>query len=349
MKMKVAVLKDKYDIQIEEWDVPELKEDEVLVKVAVSGICGSDLHAYTHLNFPPGTVMGHEFSGVIEKVNPGEEEWKVGQKVVVRPCGICGECYWCKTGQISICPTHMHTTLGLEPQGAFANYVAVPKYMLYDLPEEISFTQAAQLEPVTVCVHGANLSRASEGDNVLIFGGGPIGLTLYQVIKHRGVNRLILVEPSKRRREIAKKVGVEELYTPEEFAQFDYTNEFERFGFDVVFDCAGAKATLKQSLDVVRKGGQIVMLGIQPEPVEFNQFLWIVKGVDIVASMGYFLGEFEQALQLMKEKAINVDDLVSDIIDLEDLQEKGFEKLLSPEESMKILVRPNGDFYEQLA
>ena len=340
--MKAAVLKDRYKIEIEERPTPRPGPGEVLVKVAVAGICGSDLHAFTHLNFPIGTVMGHEFSGTIEEIPDGEARWKKGQRVAVRPCGVCGECYWCKSGQIAICPTHMHTTLGLERPGGFAEYVIVPTYMLYDLPEEITLAQAAQLEPITVCVHALKMSRLTKGDNILIYGAGPIGLLLFQILRDAGADRILIVEPSTKRRELAARLGCAEIFSPDEFRLEDTTAKMERLGVDIVFDCAGAKSTLQQSFDAVRKGGQIVMLGIQPEPVAFDQFKWIVKGIDVQASMGYFLGEFEVALQLLKEHRIEVDSLVTDIIALDDIEELGFKRLLDPEQSVRVLILPNG-------
>ena len=338
--MKAAVLKE-MKIEIEEREIPQINSGEVLVKVGLCGICGSDLHAYTHVNyFPSGTIMGHEFAGIIEKVYENEKKWKVGQRIVVRPCGICGQCHWCKSGQISLCPTHMDSTLGLRPQGAYAEYVAVPTYMLYNLPEHITFEQAAQLEPVTVCIHALKISRFQMGDNVLIYGAGPIGITLYQLLNLAGANRIIIVEKSTMRREIARKLGAKEVLHPDELNVKKLSDSLERLGVDIVYDCAGVSATINQSFDIVRKGGQIVMLGITPEPVAINQFQWVVKGVEVIASMGYFMGDFEIALSLLNKGSIDVESLITDIISLDDIEEKGFKKLLSPDDAMKILVRP---------
>jgi (R,R)-butanediol dehydrogenase / meso-butanediol dehydrogenase / diacetyl reductase len=312
----------------------------VLVKVKAVGICGSDVHAFTHLTFPPGTIMGHEFAGVISGIGPGITKWKVGDRVAIRPCGVCKECFWCKNGQISLCPTHMNTTLGLKTPGAYAEYVSVPEYQLYSLPENIAFEQAAQLEPVTVCLHALNMGELKVGDHVLIYGAGPLGLLIYQLAKMAGANEIYIVEKSQFRREKALALGAKYVFPPEEFEKSGLAALLPRKGADVVFECAGVQNTIQESFEMVRKGGRIILLGISPEPIQLDHFKWIVKGVEVRASIGYFEGDFEIALHLVANQRINVDTLVSDIISLDDIVDKGFNKLLSPEGVLKILVNP---------
>lgn len=338
--MRAAVLKDKYQIAIEEMPIPPIKPDEVLVQVKVCGICGSDLHAYTDLTFPPETVMGHEFSGVITQTGAQIKNWQVGQRVAVRPCGICGECYYCTNGHISVCPTHMNTTLGLKRPGAYAEYVAVPEYMLFALPENISFEQAAQLEPVTVCVHALDMAQIQLGENVLVYGAGPIGLLTMQLARLAGANEIVVVEKSELRREIAKKLGFTHVYHPTEFDGAAWSSKLPRPGFDLVFECAGVVITINEAFKHVRKGGRIIMLGISPQPVAIDHFQWIVKGIEVKASMGYFINDFQVAIDLLKLGKVDVDSLVTDIIPLKDVVEKGFKLLLNPEQSVKILLRP---------
>lgn len=338
--MRAAVLKDKLQIAIEEIPVPQIKPDEVLVEVKVCGICGSDLHAYTDLTFPPGTVMGHEFSGVITQTGAQIKNWQAGQRVVVRPCGICGECYYCINGQISICPTHMNTTLGLKRPGAYAEYVAVPEYMLFALPDNISFEQAAQLEPVTVAVHALNMAQIQLGETVLVYGAGPIGLLTMQLSRLAGASEIVIVEKSELRREIARKLGFNNVYHPADFDGAAWCNKLPRPGFDLAFECAGVEVTIQETFKHVRKGGRIIMLGLSPQPVSIDHFQWIVKGIEVRASMGYFINDFQVALNLLEKGSINVDALVTDIISLEDVVEKGFNRLLNPEQSVKILLRP---------
>ena len=338
--MKAAVLRGKKDIRVENIDVPELNANHVLVKVKAVGICGSDVHAFTHLTFPPGTIMGHEFTGVIAKIGPGTAKWKIGDRVAVRPCGVCGECFWCKNGQISLCPTHMQTTLGLKTPGAYAEYVSVPEYQLYSLPENVTYEQAAQLEPVTVCLHTMDMAEIRIGENVLIYGAGPLGLLIFQLAKMAGANEIYVVEKSKFRREKALELGAEYVFPPEEFTRSKVIDSLPRKGVDKVFECAGVQSTIQESFEMVRKGGRIVLLGINPEPIQLDHFKWIVKGVEARASIGYFEGDFRRALDLVANRKINVDMLVSDIIALDDIVPQGFNRLLSPEGVLKILVNP---------
>ena len=338
--MKAAVLKGKMDIRIEERETPAVQTNQALVKVKAAGICGSDLHAFTHLTFPPGTIMGHEFSGVIAGIGPGMTRWKLGDRVAIRPCGVCGECFWCKNGQISLCPTHMESTLGLKTPGAYAEYVSVPEYQLYRLPETISFEQAAQLEPITVCLHMMDLAELRIGDHVLIYGAGPLGLLTFQLARMAGANEIYVVEKSKYRREKASEIGAEHVFAPEEFAASHILKSLPRKGVDVVFECAGVQSTIQGSFEAVRKGGRILLLGISPEPVQLDHFKWIVKGVEVRASIGYFDADFGRALNLLANGQIEVDKLVSDVISLDNIVARGFKKLLSPESVLKILVNP---------
>jgi (R,R)-butanediol dehydrogenase/meso-butanediol dehydrogenase/diacetyl reductase len=338
--MKVAVLKGKMDIRIENIDVPAINSKQVLVKVKAVGICGSDIHAFTHLTFPPGTIMGHEFTGAIAEIGPGIAKWKVGDKVAVRPCGVCGECFWCKNGQISLCPTHMQTTLGLKTPGAYAEFVRVPEYQLYSLPENITYEQAAQLEPVTVCLHTLDMAELKIGDNVLIYGAGPLGLLIFQLARMAGANEIYVVEKTKFRRGKALELGAKYVFSPEEFTRSRIIESLPRKGADIVFECAGVQSTIQESFEMVRKGGRIILLGINPEPIQIDHFKWIVKGVEVRASIGYFESDFGRALNLVENKKINVDTLVSGIISLDDIVAKGFNKLLSPESALKILVNP---------
>jgi (R,R)-butanediol dehydrogenase / meso-butanediol dehydrogenase / diacetyl reductase len=338
--MKAAVLKGKMDIRIENIDVPDLNTNQVLVKVKTVGICGSDIHAFTHLTFPPETIMGHEFTGVIAEIGPGIAKWKVGDRVAVRPCGVCGECFWCKNGEISLCPTHMQTTLGLKTPGAYAEYVSVPEYQLYSLPEKITYEQAAQLEPVTVCLHTLDMAKIKIGDNVLIYGAGPLGLLIFQLARMAGANEIYVIEKTEFRREKALELGAKYVFSPEEFTRSRTMESLPRKGADIVFECAGVQSTIQESFETVRKGGRIILLGINPEPVQIDHFKWIVKGVEVRASIGYFESDFGRALNLVENRKIDIDTLVSDIISLDDIVAKGFNKLLLPESALKILVNP---------
>jgi (R,R)-butanediol dehydrogenase / meso-butanediol dehydrogenase / diacetyl reductase len=338
--MKAAVLKGRMDIRIEEREAPLLHSKQVLVKVKAVGICGSDIHAFTHLTFPPGTIMGHEFAGEIAGISPGITKWKVGDRVAIRPCGVCGDCFWCKNGQISLCPTHMETTLGLKTPGAYAEYVSVPEYQLYSLPEDITYEQAAQLEPVTVCLHMLDMAELRIGENVLIYGAGPLGLLTFQLARMAGANEIYVVEKTKFRREKALELGAEYVFSPEEFTGSKVIESLPRKGVDIVFECAGVQSTIQGSFEMVRKGGRVILLGISPEPIQLDHFKWIVKGVEVRASIGYFESDFGRALSLVANQKINVDALVSDVISLKDIVAKGFNRLLSPEGVLKILVNP---------
>ena len=285
--------------------------------------------------------MGHEFAGVIAGIGPGVTRWKVGRQSgspALR--GMRRMLLVQKRADILVPHAYGVHPWIKDSLGAYAEYVGVPEYQLYPLPETISFEQAAQLEPITVCLHMMDLAELRIGDHVLIYGAGPLGLLTFQLARMAGANEIYVVEKSKYRREKASEIGGEHVFAPEEFAASNILKLLPRKGVDVVFECAGVQSTIQGSFEAVRKGGRILLLGISPEPVQLDHFKWIVKGVEVRASIGYFDADFGRALNLLANGQIEVDKLVSDVISLDDIVARGFKKLLSPEGVLKILVNP---------
>lgn len=338
--MKAVVLKDKEELVFEERPIPVPANDEVLIKVAYTGICGTDVSAYKSLALPRGTVMGHEFSGTVVRTGDNVKGFKQGDRVVVRPASMCNDCPWCREGKIGLCVTHLDETIGLKNvPGAYAEYVLARDYQVFALPPEITMEQAAQVEPLAVSVHGAELGDVKLGDRVLIIGCGPIGLLVYQCMKLKGVGQVIILEKSKLRMSKARELGCETvLDNPEDLK--DIIAGYPRKGFDVVFECAGKEPAIQLSLDMVAKGGRVVLMGISPEPVKINHSTMVFKGIDVRASIGYYIHDWDVAMDLLKNKKVEVDTLVTNIYPLSEI-EKGFIGLLNPENDLKILIKAN--------
>jgi len=184
--MKAAVLSGARQILIKDVPRPEPGPDEVLVKVEYGGICGSDIHAYHDLTFPIGTILGHEFTGTIAKLGDPSSGFQEGQRIVARPAGMCGECEWCHRGELGLCKDHLQNTLGLNLAGGFAEYVKMKSYQAISLADEISFQEGAQLEPLAVSFHAVKLAPLRVGEAVAIFGAGPIGLLVLQLVRAAG-------------------------------------------------------------------------------------------------------------------------------------------------------------------
>ncbi|MEN6522738.1 MAG: alcohol dehydrogenase catalytic domain-containing protein, partial [Anaerolineaceae bacterium] len=171
--MKAAFMDRPEHFFVKDIPVPELEENEVLIKVRACGICGSDLSLYKM--GMEDRILGHEFSGDIVDTGAGVTGWKPGDRVVVEPSLVCWECYWCKHGQFHLCPSLGFT--GIMADGGFAEYVKVPSYQLHHLPDEVSYVQGALVEPLSVSLHGVMTSIMRPGDTVAVFGCGIIGLT----------------------------------------------------------------------------------------------------------------------------------------------------------------------------
>ena len=195
--MKAAVLKNARELVIEDVPDPQIAGDEVLVKVAACGICGTDLHLYKHGSLSPDARIGHESAGTVADIGKGVKGFGVGDRVAVLGRVPCGECHWCVRGRHHVCPTR------LDVRGGFSEYVAVKPQMLAPLPDEISFRQAAVMEPMAVSLHGIRLAQISPPDGVVITGAGPIGLFAAALLRDIGVRGLVVSEPSEKRREIA--------------------------------------------------------------------------------------------------------------------------------------------------
>jgi (R,R)-butanediol dehydrogenase/meso-butanediol dehydrogenase/diacetyl reductase len=338
-KMKAAVLTGERQITLREMATPRIEKDEVLVKVEYAGICGSDVHAYKSLIFPVGTILGHEFAGIVTEVGEEVKTVKPGQRVVARPPGICGQCEWCHRGEFALCSKHFENTLGLRIPGGFAEYVKMKDYQAIPLPESISFKEAAQCEPLAVCFRGAHAGEIRVGDAVIIFGAGPIGLLVLQLIRLRGARPIFVIEKSRRRREKAIELGADYVWEPFP-GLLDTIQKIENAGVRLIYDCVGIEETLQQGLEVVKPGGKIVMIGATAKPVTLNQLRWLQRGITVVASMGYFVDDFAAAIRGLQKKMINVEGLVSHTLPLEEI-EKGIQLLENPDQALKILIKIN--------
>ncbi len=201
--------------------MPQVQSGEVLIKSEFCGICGTDLHAPQLSGFRPPVVMGHEFAGEIVEVGPNVKSWWQGQRVAVNPNGnVCGKCESCRGGRYNTChKAILEQSLGAQRDGGMANFVSVPTAHLHVLPDEVDLCSAAWSEPLAVAVRAVRNSEVRFGDSVCVIGGGPIGLLVVQLARRAGASSIVLVEPSKLRREAGSAVGADLLFEPEELAR----------------------------------------------------------------------------------------------------------------------------------
>jgi (R,R)-butanediol dehydrogenase/meso-butanediol dehydrogenase/diacetyl reductase len=331
--MRAAVLEDKMKWVIREVLDPVLDKDEVLVKVKYCGICGSDLHTYRE---GAAVGSGHEFSGDVVEVGPDVKEWKVGDRVAIEPCISCGECDWCKRGEIGLCEQYYVALLQFK--GAFSTYAKAKHNRLHKLPDSLSYESATLIEPTTCALHAVNLFGMKKGDVVAVLGLGPIGQLVARVARASGAKAVYASEISQSRIELARN-------SMDEVIDTAVSNPVDRIlelthgkGVDVVFECAGSVMTTQQSIFVVKTGGTIIIAGICFEPVELPISQINLRGLTVKGSFCFSEGEFASAFNLIRDGKIDVAPLVTCKMPLDDINE-AFGKAMRSEGG-KILIEP---------
>ena len=345
--MKVAVYEGIKSITLQ--DRPDLSTDpgEVIVKIKYCGICGTDLHIYYEGLLPPPLVLGHENVGTIVNIGEGVEGWHIGDRVAIGPPGPCGNCNYCNHGYPSICETGFARTNGLGPghDGGMAEYMKVrePKAMLQRIPLEVSFEDAVLIDTIAVGLKGIIQSRFKIGDNVVVSGAGPIGLGTIQWLKIAGARHITALEPSKKKRQLALKLGADDALDPLEEGEGLRDKVLDRYGglgADIAFECAGLPRSFETALDLIRGAGQMLVLGVNEDKASVTEATMIQRESDIQASLAYGREEVAICLDFLSSGRFSTKGFLEDIISLDDIVKKGFERLRADKDLMKIAVAP---------
>ena len=312
--MKAAVFYEKHDLRIEDMPVPVPKDDEVLIEVKACGICGTDVHIYHGdegaAATPSGTVLGHEFAGIVRGIGANVKGIAVGDRVCVDPNKLCNECYYCKSGLGHFCENMIG--IGTTVHGGFAEYCAVPQSQVYRLPDGLSYEEAAMTEPVACCLHGIDMCEIDVSDTVMIIGGGMIGLIMLQLAKLSGASRLILLEPVAAKRELAKKLGADLCIDPlhEDVSAILAANQVSRIR--VVIECVGRPDTMEQAISYAGRSSIVMFFGLTKpqETISVKPFELFKKEIVLKAS---FINPYTQqrALDLIGSGKIDVSSMVT--------------------------------------
>ncbi|MHA6481038.1 2,3-butanediol dehydrogenase [Paenibacillus sp. strain BS8-2] len=343
--MKAAVWYGKEDIRIEECEVPSVKPGMVKIKVAWAGICGSDLHAYHGYNVQvdvphPVTgqmaplALGHEFSGIVEEVGEGVTNIEIGERVAVEPSIRCGKCHSCKLGNYNICDSFGF--LGLNGEGAFAEYILVNDFMVHKLPESVSLEVGAMIEPTAVAFHAVKQSKMKVGDDVAVFGVGPIGLLTIISAKAAGAAQIIAVDVSPERLAKAAEVGATTIINAAEENAVQ-TILAATGGVAVAFEAAGAAATVNNALAAIRKKGEVVIISIINRPIEIDVLQLTGKEANLTSTLGY-RNVFPEVIALIAGGKMDIKPVMTKQIVLDDIIEEGFKALMTDKTQAKILV-----------
>ncbi len=343
--MKSLLLEAYGQFAIAEVPRPEPGDGEVLVRVAACGICGSDVHGYdgsSGRRIPP-LVMGHEAAGVIAAVGPGVTSYKPGDRVTFDSTVYCGQCIYCRRGEMNLCDRRQ--VIGVScgeyrRDGAFAEYIAVPERILYRLPSKMSYPEAAMLEATSVALHAVKVSEVKKGDTALVVGAGMIGLLTMQALRAAGVGRVMIADIDETRLTLGELLGADEALrgTGEEIAKAVLART-GGVGADAVFDAVGRAKTVAESIESVRKGGTVTLIGnIEPEVVLPLQK--VVSRQIKIQGTNASAGEYPQAIELISSGRIHVRPLITTVAPLEE-GPSWFDRLHAQEPNlMKVVLIP---------
>lgn len=308
-------------IIIEEVEKPKPKENEVVIKTKICGICGSDIHAYygRHPFIKCPIVQGHEFSGEMAEIGNNVKELKIGQKVTVVPHITCGKCYNCKRGKHNLCKELKF--IGCQTTGAMAEYVVVPANFVIPLPDNISFEEGALIEPLAVGIHAVKRADIKENSRVLILGSGPIGLMTLLAAKSFGAGQVVISDLSDYRLSVAKELGAEYIVNISKENLIEYVrSEFGDEGIDFIFECVGAEECVRCATEIARKGSSIVIVGVFGKETKIQMSLVQDKELNIYGSASYLIKDFIDAIRLIDERKVNLKPLISKRFNLKEIQ-----------------------------
>ena len=337
-----AVYYNNHDVRIEEMPIPEIGEDEALLKVMASGICGSDVIEWYRVPKAP-RVLGHEATGVIDKVGNKVTSLKVGDRVFVSHHVPCNQCRHCQRGHHTACHT-LHTT-NYYP-GGFAQYIRVPKinvdFGVYKLPDDMSFEEGTFIEPLACVSRGQRLAGLQKDDTLLIIGSGIAGILHTQLAKFKGVENIVVADINPYRLMLAKKFGADHSSDAKENLPEKLKEINDERLADQVVVCTGATSAALTALDCVENGGTILFYAVPDPtvklPIPITQF-WRNE-ITMRTSYGAAPVDLEDSLRVLATKQFNVKDMITHRLPLSEAQE-GFRLVAEAGQSLKVILEPN--------
>jgi L-iditol 2-dehydrogenase len=340
-KMKVAMYYNNDDIRIEEMPVPTITDDQLLVKIQSSGICGSDVMEWYRLKNAP-RVLGHEIAGDIVKVGKNVKKYTVGDRVFVSHHVPCDSCSYCLDGQHTLCDT-LHST-NFYP-GGFAEYLRIPKINVekgvFLLPKNISYDEGVFIEPLACVVRGLEIAEMKSGKTVLIIGSGITGLLQIKLVKVLGARRIIATDIDDYRLHIAQKIGADCTIQAKENVQKLVRKHNNGMLADLVIICVGVPSAIIQGLRSVNRGGTILFFAPTEPGIEvpFPLFdLWN-KGVKMVSTYAGSPKDIRKAIDFINSKQVDVSDLITHRLPLSETA-KGFKLVADAKKSIKVIIKP---------
>ncbi|RSL34050.1 sorbitol dehydrogenase [Salibacterium salarium] len=323
---------------------PSPDDDQVKIKVKFAGVCGSDIHAYEgHYKVRTPVILGHEFSGEVVEIGKNVTECKVGDRVTSETTfSICGVCKYCQSGDYNLC--NHRIGLGSKQDGGYTNYLIAKKESVHVLPENVDFETASLTEPLACAFHAVEKAQIKAGDIVVVLGPGPIGLLTAQTVKAKGATVIITgLSHDKVRLNKAKELGIDEVIDIEETNISDVVSQYtDEYGVDILFECTGAEPAANMGLDLLKKKGQYVQVGIFPKShIELNVSAIIQKEIQFTGSRSQKSSDWKPSLMLMNERNVNAKALITHQFDISQWDE-AYDAIKSGE-GIKVSLTPVED------
>lgn len=341
MNMKAAIYQGDHRFEIMEVPIPEPGPDEIVVQTSYCSICGTDVHGVLYDVVPPGSGMGHEYSGTVSAVGDAVTTLRIGDRVAgagggTPPPG--------SQGNLPDNPRFNFRTMGWQSLSAafcgYAEYILMKAWQASPVPDGVSDLQAAMVEPMAAAYHGVHRSRMRKGDRVAVIGAGPLGLFAMQIARAMGASKVIASEPAPARAAAAAALGADAVLDPSSDdvvdAMADLTNGR---GPDVVIEAAGARPTLQQALEAVRHGGRVVLLAIAWEEVPVLPADWCTRDLELTTTFGFDPRWWPECYRLIESGDIRIEPMLSDdsLISLGEI-EPTFRRLFRPTDEIKMVV-----------
>lgn len=316
-QMRALVLNGPKNIELVDVAEPEAVPESVVVQIDRCGIGGSDIEAYADGRLPAGAWFGHEWVGHIVEVGEGLRDRFVGEIVLGAVPPPCGSCRPCRAGYGTHCRVVIEMIVGADPlassHGAFAERIRVDARRVQRLPEGIDVNDAALAEPAAVAMHAIRRSTVGIGDIVVVVGAGTIGLLVAELARLAGAARVAAIDPESVRRELVCDLGADAAFAPGQELDGWLTRTGHGLGADVVFDCSGGEGELASAITQVRRGGEVVAVGVSSRTSNTITSKLIEREVTIRASLGYTVSDVRRVLSLMAEDALHVANIYDPI------------------------------------
>ena len=343
--MKALLLKDVNKLVYSDVPDPQILPNEVMIEIKACGICGSDIHGMdgsSGRRIPP-VIMGHEASGIISKTGQAVEKWQIGDRVTFDSTIYPLDDWYTKKGMYNLSDKRMVMGVSCTDytrNGAFAQYLNVPQHILHKIPQDVSYNFAAMTEPLAVAIHAVNLSSVSENDSVVVIGTGIIGLLVIQVLNSRNVKQIIAIDRQQERLDLAKKLGASVTLNA---GQSNITDQIKKIsdgrGVDMAFEAVGLGDTVNLAIDTLRKGGSAVLLGNITAEINFPLQKIVTQQINVQGSCA-INGEYPEALNMIKNKQVNLELMISAVAHLSEGAE-WFKRLYNKEKGLlKVILNP---------